>query len=146
MATELVAFLRARLAEEERIALAVDSAPWWQGEASAPGWDRNLVYVDGCNNRVVHDLTEEEAAHVALWDPHRVLADVAAKQAILDAVFHYEAKIDGEWGDCCSAETIADGRCEYTPVDEIPALLALVQPYDGHPDFNPAWSVSAGVR
>lgn len=135
MATELVAFLRARLDDDERAARAERCRCGHGGYVHEPACG---VRFCSCAEYVADDPFE--------YTDHRILADVAAKQAVLDAVFHYEAKIDGEWGDCCSAETIADGRCEYTPVDEIPALLALVQPYDGHAEFNPAWSVSAGVR
>lgn len=82
MSADLVAFLRARLDDDERIAAAVDSTPWRQGDAGSPEWDHHLVYVDQ-DVRVLHDLTEEEAAHVARHDPARVLAEVAAKRVIL---------------------------------------------------------------
>jgi hypothetical protein len=133
MATELVTFLRARIDEDERAGRAL-------GDVQAKLHDLRRSIDPNVRNGAEYVFAEGRL------DPARTLADVAAKRAILDAVFHYEATIDGEWGDCCSAETIADGRCECTPVDEIPALLALVQPYAGHPEFDPAWSVSAGAR
>lgn len=119
MTADLVAFLRARLDDDERIAAAVDSTPWRQGEHGSPEWDHHLVYVDD-DVRIFHDLTEEEAAHVARHDPARVLAEVAAKRAILDQLVLYALLADG--GD--------------------DMIRLLVQPYAGHPHFHPSWSTS----
>lgn len=130
MTADLVAFLRARLDDDERIAAAVDSTPWLQGEHGSPEWDHHLVYVDD-DVRIFHDLTEEEAAHVARHDPARVLAEVAAKRAILD---RYERH---EWWSSGSNEYVGGMDQAYEEV-----LRLLVQPYAGHPEFHPSWPTS----
>jgi hypothetical protein len=60
--TELVEFLRASSTTTSG-SRAIDSTPWRQGTTDSPGWDRDLVYVEG-DERVIHDLTEEESRGV----------------------------------------------------------------------------------
>lgn len=77
--------------------------------------------------------------HIARHDPARVLREVDAKRRLIRTVFVYEAKIDGEWGDCHSADEIEAGLCLETDPDEIEALRLLALSYSDHPDFQESW-------
>ena len=76
---ELIAYLRERIAEEEALALAAqvsDPAPW-----ATPYLAGRLLDGQGV---LVAEVTDSAAAHMIRWDPARVLAECAAKRAILD--------------------------------------------------------------
>lgn len=82
------------------------------------------------------------AAHIARWDPARVLAEIAAKRAILAAI---EAA-DATWA---TAQQRADGPVSFdlgrarSLEKELAekVLRQLAAPYSDHPDFQQAWSV-----
>src|SRR5512135_510579 len=92
---DLVKFLRARLDEDETAARALENnARWpWTVVTSHPGVDSPAVRdaqgydlgvcVD-CGVRAEYELGV--AAHIARWDPARVLADIKAKRAIIDEI------------------------------------------------------------
>ncbi len=86
-----------------------------------------------------YDLGDERAEHIARHDPARVMAEVAAKRAVIDMTFRYEAKIDGEWACCHSADEIRAGVCTAIPVNEIETLRILAAVYADHPDYQPEW-------
>jgi hypothetical protein len=90
---------------------------------------------------VAHEVFIPNAEHIARWDPARVLAEVEAKRRILDVILAYEAKIDGEWGCCHSADAIGAGRCPEIDPNEIHALRLLAQPYAGWPGWREEWAV-----
>jgi Family of unknown function (DUF6221) len=101
----LVAFLLARLAEDEGVARKVPArgggprpAHWTAAELQARGFPAVDALV---------------AAHVARWDPARVVAECRATRAAVELA----ARDDGG----------------------LPVLRALVQPYGDHPDFRPEW-------
>ena len=149
---DIVAFLTARLDEDEQIANAAVGQQWEHAFASSREdysfWSIHTVHPDAVevagtgfdNTGGIHD--EGSAVHIARHDPARVLRDVAAKRRLMDVVFEYEAKIDGEWGCCHSAESIKAGRCEDTDVNEIDALRVLAGAYIRHPDYDPAWALT----
>ncbi|MGW6255454.1 hypothetical protein [Streptomyces sp. NPDC055085] len=58
---------------------------------------------------------------------------------MIDEVFRYEAKIDGEWGCCCSASDIESGQCTKTDVNEIKTLRLMAEEFDDDPDYSEAW-------
>lgn len=136
----LRAFIEARLADDEAIAQAITGKEWHEGSA----WLTDMIHplqsqlID--RPHFVPMITEEDIRHIARHDPARVLREVAAKREVMAWIFHYEAKIDGEWGDCHSAEDIAAGRCPYTSVDGIEALRVLASVWSDHPDYLTEWS------
>ena len=138
-----MAFLKARLDEDEAAAgAALEPAPLL-GDTVTASWHSD---VEGCciqddaNGWVAERVPSRAvAAHIALNDPARVLREVAAKRALIDAIFGYEATIDGEWGDGHGPDQIAAGMCPDHLPDEIAALLALAAVYSDHPDYDPAW-------
>jgi hypothetical protein len=87
---ELIAWLRAALDEDERVARACPHKDWPQIGNGAG------------------------AVHIARWDPARVLAEVEAKRRILDIHHHIECQHDryGPGGDC--AECGNEYPCETT--------------------------------
>jgi hypothetical protein len=157
---DLAAWLHARLDEIEQVARAAISASghwrWEHGmgdmcnepecpygelmEKPGPGETH-----DGVKLMEVHGYDVKQAwqgaAHIAMHDPAAVLRDVEAKRRLLEEVFQYEAKIDGEWSCCHSAGNIAAGLCPNTPVDEITALRILAQPFADRDDFREEWKL-----
>lgn len=142
-------FLTARLNEDERVArLATqeqarsirscglsepgDPASWSHGtDEDDSGHYRRAVFA-GDDAVTVADQFDPELdtgtpEHIARHDPARVLADVAAKRALLRVIHRTEDDTAMYWG----AEWSATGS----------ALRYLAQPYADHPDFDPAWKV-----
>ena len=82
MTTDLIAWLRAQLDEDERIAvdaaLLADSERWTASARN--GWDEIR---DGRRRRVA-EARNDERTHIARHDPARVLAEVEAKRRIID--------------------------------------------------------------
>lgn len=141
----LVEFLEARIAEEEAGAHAAGGQDWYLVLVPPPAMRRTPDEethwsVDSPASLVSYEVTSRgKAGHIADWSPARVLADCKAKRAVMDCIFAYEYKIDGEWACCHSAGEIRAGECEATPVDEIEALRALALPYADHPDYQKKW-------
>lgn len=115
---QVIAFLRARIAEDEAAAKAASRGPWTVNDESYPDYvsdaDHNQIIAGGRwgGEGSVFD-TEADALHVVRHDPARVLREVAAKRAILD------------W---------------YEP-GEHPSmpLYALAEAYADHPDYDEGW-------
>jgi hypothetical protein len=139
-AAELVAYLCARYDESEQAALATLDAnvraglrrghpvPRW--EPTADGGIRDT----GGVLRV--KLTwPDEAAHITLWDPGHVLAEVESKRKILD-----EHGPETVWDGLGREETVCT-TCRYDdgtgtfPYGGCPTVRALAAPYAGRPDF-----------
>ena len=159
--TDLVAFLRARLNEDEAMAMAATPGPWWavQGKheddgklrlvkASDPAYPTEDPIYAGSAQRVAWSVTsdpdEGEQAnlrHIARHDPARVLREVEAKRAILGLhrpEWHDFINADGDdrtSSDC--AECSTHGLPDRWPC---PTLRHLAAVYGGHPDYDPAWA------
>jgi hypothetical protein len=128
-------FLTARLDEEESIARAgvssqADPENGW-GYISDPG----DVSHRALTPHVGHIHEDVQAAHIIYWHPYRVLADVAAKRRI--SFLHVPPQVSTIPGKLCR---------ECADHDDTPrpcaTMLALLQPYADHPDFNPEWRMS----
>lgn len=119
MTDDLVAFLLTRIAEDEQVATAALPGPWRAERRLEPGppeWPPDV--------QVLHDLlghtgavgsariSEPDAAHIARWDPARVLAECEAKRLLVD-VFK----------------------------DREPTLKYLVLPYREHPEYRVEWAL-----
>lgn len=121
---DLVAFLRARLDEDERVAreaLSDTGGPVW----SDGGQYGESVNVDETGGPVAVGawtgyLGDGPRYHIARHDPARVLAEVAAHRAWVDW-------IDGE---------LADDAAQQMPWDLACALAAV---YASHPDYREEW-------
>ncbi|MEU4296397.1 DUF6221 family protein [Kitasatospora aureofaciens] len=114
MTDDLIAFLRERLDEDERIARACD------GHAAFDG--TGIVSSATVRGPIVTVLPSDVATHMARHAPARALAEVDAKRRILD---------DLDYG---GAE-MADAR------SHVARRLAAI--YRGHPDYRPEWAPDA---
>ncbi|WP_432091049.1 DUF6221 family protein [Streptomyces sp. NRRL F-5630] len=123
MTAGLIAFLRARLDEDEAAARAAKPGPW-----SADG---GAVYGIHPTDGVVD--YSESAAHIARHDPARVLAEVEVKRALLE--LHHEVEDPQEMQDFCAACDVTGTYPEY-PCRTL-RLLAL--PYSSHPGYDESW-------
>jgi hypothetical protein len=115
---DLVAFLNARLAEDEEAARRATDGPWHQAGMSVRG--RGRAYGTGKEDviLVIRHTWPQEAAHICRHDPARVLREVAAKRAILSS---YTAAPD--WV----------GR------EDVGHLAAV---YSDHPDYREEWALT----
>lgn len=121
---ELLQFLRARYDHEEQVARAASrdgAARWLAADHPADNYavtddkGQPVAYSEGSPN-------EEQSAHIALHDPARVLADVAAKRQVLAI---------------CQSTEHQDSRGMTWVANEVLAGLAL--PYADHDDYRPEW-------
>lgn len=108
--SDLAAFLRERLDEDEAVARTADErvSYWYQ-----PGEDPEHL----------------EWEHIARHGPARVLAEVAAKRAIVD--LHWQWQDEEGPVDICDA---CDGM-RYPCL----TMLHLAVVYADHPDYDEAW-------
>ena len=135
---DLIEFLRERLDEEEATAVEAGPAPWcWSGlDGDYPTLDSGTdaciltAWVHGDDGGIV--VERPDAAHIAYWDPARVLAEVAAKRAIIDGLSVFESRLDLDGEPVGMIRTLT-GRAYRL------ATLTLAQVYAEHPDFDPAW-------
>ncbi|NAS22479.1 hypothetical protein GT755_12380 [Herbidospora sp. NEAU-GS84] len=126
-----IAFLRARLDEDEREAQA--GAQLHDGEPADPS------YADG-----IADLEaagwEPQAAqrfnrYVAHFDPARALRDIASKRKILEE--HGPERVREGWNaerDICQTCRYDEGLDTF-PYGHCPTVVALAEPYAEHPDY-----------
>lgn len=140
LVSDLVEFLRARLAEDEQTARRALGGEWTCLVAprfAAPG-ERGEIEVGG---QVLAVPTPETGLHIARHDPARTLREVAAKRAIIDEheITHDTVTAEGNFssepgcGTCheMDGETYAGGYCR--------TLRLLALPYADHPDYDESW-------
>jgi Family of unknown function (DUF6221) len=134
---DITAFLGARLDEDERAAKAAclqrRSLAW---SVDPEEWAAGVGVKDGEGKSVAVAHGTYRAEHIARHDPARVLADVAAKRAIValhddEGGAHECVGHDSAWG------TVTDYERDCR------TLRLLAAPYADHPDFDPAWAVDA---
>lgn len=129
-------FLLARIAEDEWVARPFrndlgDVRPWRCDEIG--GTVRNGPRPLGGPGDVAQASTHLAAEHIARHDPARVLAECAAKRAIVE--LHWTA-ID-QTGAVDGPPLCNECGGDYWPCQTL-RLLAL--PFASHPDFDPAWA------
>ena len=127
--TDLVTFLEARLGEDEKVARAAEAEPF-----PDKGFQRGTHIVYGLQST---GLGLDYQGFALVWDPARVLAEIAAKRAIIDA--HPNVN-DGDCGTCVRAgwgyPTHGGSTIEHWPC---PTLRLLAAPFADHPDFDESW-------
>ncbi len=137
---DLVAFLNARLDEDETAAKTATNGPWYQDGSEIRG--HNRPYAGGGPGLLVVKFTwPQESAHILRHDPARVLREVEAKRAILAE--HGPANGGRDTDRCRVCTAIAhtgmghaDARRFRAPC---PTLLFLAAVYSDHPDYDPEW-------
>jgi hypothetical protein len=150
-AADLIAFLRARLDEDEAVAHAAFAGPWrynprkqWHGltgdplRPTTPG--EEYVAAGPLDAPVCVAATGPadelqamaDAAHIARWDPARVLAEIEASRRILD--------LHSPRMGLCDTCAMATVPVYPTPC---PTLGALVSAYRDHPGYDLSWTPDA---
>jgi hypothetical protein len=135
--TDLVEWLKAQLDDDERVAREATPGPW---HLAHEGQDLRLessvqgaavaewTYVvrpwvpadwDDCDTR--------DPAHIARWDPARVLREVEAKRQIVE---------QHDWGNCCTGDSPVRAS---DPNWRCPTLRALASVYADRPGYDEAW-------
>lgn len=119
---DLVAFLRARITEDEAIA----NQAFAEHNDAASEWSE--IWSGVVQLGIYEDLilTHDRAVscHIVRHDPARVLAEVDAKRELVDE--HHPV-------DPCDAHDAALASME------CPTLRALALPYADHPDYDESW-------
>lgn len=127
---DLAAWLTARLDEDERVALAVRADDrrwdWAAGDETVGSAGGSYVACGPWGG----DVNAEFAAHIARWDPARVLAEVEAKRAILRLAAKVRAWTDGSAG----------ATAGYAAVVISDSLRALALPYRDRAGYRPEWA------
>lgn len=136
---ELVQFLRDRLDEDERTALAATPGPWEQSGIGDYGWTVSFSRPGAGVEAEDSDQGRADAAHIARHDPARVLAEVEAKRRMLDE--HKPARPEylprRELG--CLTCTTAQAWDEKANEANCLTLRLLALPYADHPDYCEEW-------
>lgn len=143
---DITAFLLERIAEDQAAAQAATAGHWefaevsdgWDGMTEAlqtvdklPPWpDGSISPVDTVLSGWGYDacgitVSDEDAGHIARWDPARVLAECAAKRRVV-LTAHHAARVARDIGQ------------RDRPYNDI--LIHMAQPYAGHHDYRTEWS------
>ena len=112
----LVEFLEARIAEDEAEAHKAAIDRWGARAVDELEWVSNLLSAE-------RDSTEDQDEHARKWWPTRVLAECAAKRAVI-----------GWW---------TNGVIGYVEVGGALTnpLLPLAAVYKDHPDYRQEWAI-----
>lgn len=142
----LVEFLEARISEDEAVATAATP------EGPTPyGWlDDGKSYQEGVELGSHEGADEAVVAHWRAFDPARVLAECAAKRAIMELHDHDDRECfemhrgiygpgwpEGSYG--VEGNTWAHPSLEMQQ-GPCPTLRLLAAPYASHVDFDSSWA------
>jgi len=115
---DLVTWLRARLDEDERVALAASPGPWKpNAEHDEVLAVDDVTVADGF--ALSGNQLRATVGHIARWNPARVLAEVDAKRRILD---EYEMWADDDDQDYEHAQTAANSAAALLVAVKLVAL------------------------
>lgn len=144
--SDLIEFLRARLDEDEAMARAAlgDDEAWRLDRSGGRVLSESMHGAFG-QWIAQPDGDEMIAEHIARWSPARVLAETAARRAVLNL---YLETRDGDldtWsvGRLYGLETAVEAIAQRLYGLEA-AVEAIAQPYADHPDFDPCWRLADG--
>lgn len=129
--TDIVEFLTARLGEDERIAQgmwkrAIENR-WEVGSLGSKGTSYVIIKRDSHSWIIAEHVDAPIAAHIARHDATRILAEVAAKRAIIG---QWRQASDGYRRDDCD-ETAGAAWAALSIV-----LVSLAGAYQTHPDYK----------
>lgn len=163
--TDLASWLLAQIADDEAAARAASKAPW---KAIAPGSPRpddsmsvfhdaswNVMHADPFRDSnswfgLAGPISKGDAQHIARHDPTRVLAECAAKRAIVELHAVTVKKLETEPFDAYTGEPnepeyevdcAVCGWASDVPTSACQTLRLLAQPYADRPGWDPAWKV-----
>jgi hypothetical protein len=145
---ELIAWLRAQLDDDERVARAASMAPWLRDEANAsirhsgPSASKSsepfgMYVIASVGAYDIGRPSHEDAEHIARWDPARVLAEVDAKRRILELHRRVPDNVAPRLG--FSAPDMCEVDAQTWPC---PTVRLLVLPYAARPGYRDEWRPS----
>lgn len=159
--TSLVEFLSARVAEDEAAAKAVTDFFYSEGR-----WEWNLfghvTKVSLVDERGVEMVATKGDGptwmvneHISRHDPARVLAECAAKRAIIEAVGAWRHEVvedcwytcaaateERDGGTCCDDNRRDVGECDCGLDYRVARILGpLAAIHADHADYDPSWAV-----
>ena len=125
-------FLKARLAEDAAVATRLDEGQrsWtWLPDPKHPDYQGEVreIFLEACNTTAPGFIQYEAGEHIARHDPASVLADIAAKRAI---VAEYE-RVER------SKDTYAHYFAAWVAMSFCVRQIARL--YESHPEFKAAW-------
>lgn len=149
--SDLVEFLKARLDEDEQAAQAATPSPW-RIDPRNPNVILEPTPIDsvGMAGERQHNIftgqvssrfgqAKLDVAHIVRHDPARVLAEVAAKRRIIEALGIAERNV------AKVRRTAPDYRSVRVAEAESDAMLhavrLLAHPYADHPDYREDWEL-----
>lgn len=135
--TSLPDFLLARIADEQAEAEAAivvlkaanESVEWW---VDGPGEKSGKFWIYDTGEKFTHEAI---AAHIARHDPARVLADCAARRAIVEFAVDNTGAAKAQRATGVGDYFIAAAETAST------ILRVMAQPYADHPEFDQAWAL-----
>lgn len=149
---DLVCWLGAQLDEDERIARACSGAPW---EIEIPPMvhvsvqaRRDNKWKWGRLGYVASVERDDDRAHIAEWDPARVLREIDAKRKIIRLHEITIEKTDAAPFDSYTGERLPDeysvtcSLCGWATEDPTSACLTLrllTLPYSDRPGYREEW-------
>ncbi len=145
---DLVAFIRARL-DEDQAAAKVADGPSWFLDRTEDSDKRSIRYTgpstlnpgDMADYYITDRVHECDAVHIARHDPARILRQVEALRAILN---RHEPRPLGRWQvctACCTAERFEFSGYELSHVAwPCPDVGVLASIWRDHPDYDEAWN------
>lgn len=135
-------FLAARLDDAQAVALAAQGTTRGIWKQVDPGREPGRIE-DDYGDAVTHDESspdEAQGRHIAANDPAHVLADIAAKRAIL--AIHEQATADES-----SIEPLGCKACHYDRGDSVQygwgwcdTVRLLASTWTSHPDYRTEWA------
>lgn len=140
VADDLIAFIKARLAEDEQVAKACAGAPWVQDCAPMVHVDpkaiRDAKWIYGKMGYVGTVEHDYDRAHMVRHDPARVLRGVEAKRRLLDTWQGITQTERPDWMDNETWRLSTAGTIIL--ISHMTAIMALEWAY--HPDYRQEWT------
>jgi hypothetical protein len=127
MTDDLVAFLRARIDDDDVAARRVKGA--WR---EVPGTGVILASDGHLAEPCAEAHWAGVGAHIVRWDPNRVLAETDAKRRVL-------AMHDEMAQDATAEDFLVRDPAQMVLRILAPVLRLLALPYAGHPDYREEW-------
>lgn len=152
MTDDLTTWLRERLDDDERMALAASGRQW--GHDGYLGWHSPFgsshctvfhemnPFSHQQNTHVCGSALPADAEHIARHDPSRVLAEVAAKRRIVDLHAHRDGPHEcpeWKWRDPEHPEDPQESETGWAV--ECATLRLLALPYSGHSEYRSEWEL-----
>jgi hypothetical protein len=145
--TDLADFVLARIDDDQDQARYATAGPWQNVRIndSTDGWNVEARGTDGTHYDVAVDHANpadgacggSDAAHIARWNPTRVLAECDAKRRIVEALRRAEEgdefRTDIDGGALTSEQSVG----YVVALRAVAGLLAL--PYASHRDYRKEW-------